>query len=423
LKANNGMPALWRNRDYMLLWSGQVVATLGSTMSMVVFPLLILYLTDSPAAAGIAGALFTIPYVVFSLPAGALVDRWNRKRVMIVADAVRAAAFASIPVAMFFDSLNLWHLYLVAIIEGTFFVFFNIAEVAALPRVVPKEQLPDATAQNMATFSIAGLIGPALGAVLYQGVGKAVPFLVNAATFTVSVISLTFVRTDFQAERSTESRNLLREIKEGLGWLWRNPLLRFMAFVTGGINLAFSGVVLVVIVMAKDLGADDAAVGIIFSIGAIGGIIGAALAGKIQRRFGYGQVTIACMWLIALALPLNVFAPAVWVLGLIWALWEITIPVYSVVQISYRLPLIPDQLQGRVNSSFRLLAFGFQPLGATLAGVLLQVIGAVPTVLIFSVWLFLLAVAVTLNPQVRQALHSVEPETPGEINEVEEQVA
>src|SRR5829696_2553119 len=101
------MPALWRNRDYMLLWSGQVVATLGSTMSMVVFPLLILYLTDSPAAAGIAGALFTIPYVVFSLPAGALVDRWNRKRVMIVADAVRAAAFASIPVAMFFDSLNL----------------------------------------------------------------------------------------------------------------------------------------------------------------------------------------------------------------------------------------------------------------------------------------------------------------------------
>jgi MFS family permease len=239
----------------------------------------------------------------------------------------------------------------------------------------------------------------------------------------VSVISLTFVRTDFQAERSTESRNLLREIKEGLGWLWRNPLLRFMAFVTGGINLAFSGVVLVVIVMAKDLGADDAAVGIIFSIGAIGGIIGAALAGKIQRRFGYGQVTIACMWLIALALPLNVFAPAVWVLGLIWALWEITIPVYSVVQISYRLPLIPDQLQGRVNSSFRLLAFGFQPLGATLAGVLLQVIGAVPTVLIFSVWLFLLAVAVTLNPQVRQALHSVEPETPGEIDEVEEQVA
>jgi MFS family permease len=237
------------------------------------------------------------------------------------------------------------------------------------------------------------------------------------------VISLMFVRTDFQAERSTESRNLLREIKEGLGWLWRNPLLRFMAFVTGGINLAFSGVVLVVIVMAKDLGADDAAVGIIFSIGAIGGIIGAALAGKIQRRFGYGQVTIACMWLIALALPLNVFAPVVWVLGLIWALWEITIPVYSVVQISYRLPLIPDQLQGRVNSSFRLLAFGFQPLGATLAGVLLQVIGAVPTVLIFSVWLFLLAVAVTLNPQVRQALHSIEPETPDELDEVEEQVA
>ncbi|HEY0069228.1 MAG TPA: MFS transporter, partial [Chloroflexia bacterium] len=133
--------ALWRNRDYMLLWSGQVVSTLGSTVSGIVMPLFILLLTGSPALAGIAGALNSVPYLVFSLPVGALIDRWDRKLVMILCDAGRAANMFSIPVAMFFDVLTVWQLYAVTLVEGTLFVFFNIAEVAALPRVVTKQQL------------------------------------------------------------------------------------------------------------------------------------------------------------------------------------------------------------------------------------------------------------------------------------------
>src|SRR5712692_5905971 len=175
-------PHLWRNRDYMLLWGGQVVSTVGSAASSIVYPLLILALTDSPAAAGIASALRALPYVVFSLPVGALIDRWDRKRVMILCDIGRALTAASIPVAMAFDALTLWQLYAATTIEGSLYVFFNIAEVAALPRVVAQGELPQAAAQNEAGFGAANIVGPSLGTLLYQALGRAVPFIADAVS-------------------------------------------------------------------------------------------------------------------------------------------------------------------------------------------------------------------------------------------------
>src|SRR6476619_5153931 len=138
------MKSLWRNRDYLLLFGGQFVSTLGSSISAIVYPLLVLELTNSPGAAGIAAALRALPYVIFSLPAGALIDRWDRRRVMLLCDLGRALGLITIPIAIWFNALSVWQLYIVAFIEGSLFVFFNIAEVAAIPRVVPKEQLTDA---------------------------------------------------------------------------------------------------------------------------------------------------------------------------------------------------------------------------------------------------------------------------------------
>jgi MFS family permease len=135
-------PSLWRNRDYMLLWGGQAISSLGSSASGVVFPLLVLEITRSPAIAGIMGALFSIPYLIFSLPVGALIDRWDRKRVMMLCDGARALNLASVPLAMLFNALTVWQLFANAFIEGSLFVFFSISESAALPRVVPKTQLP-----------------------------------------------------------------------------------------------------------------------------------------------------------------------------------------------------------------------------------------------------------------------------------------
>src|SRR6266702_393699 len=158
---------LWSNLDYMLLWSGQMISSTGTQISYLAFPLLILALTRSPAQAGLAGALRALPYLIFSLPAGALIDRWDRKRVMILCDIGRAISMASIPFALAIGQLTVLQLFIVSAIEGTLYVFFNIAEAACLPRVVAKEQLPAATAQNMATDGINSLVGPPLGGALF----------------------------------------------------------------------------------------------------------------------------------------------------------------------------------------------------------------------------------------------------------------
>lgn len=394
--------SLWLNRDYMLLWSGQVVSNVGTQVSTLAFPLLILAVTGSPAQAGFVGALRALPYVIFSLPAGALLDRWDRKRTMILCDTGRALSLASIPVALATGHLTIIQLYLVSLIEGTLFVFFNIAEAACLPRVVPKEQLPAATAQNMATDGVTTLIGPSLGGALYTA-GRLLPFLADAISYAVSVCSLFFIKTKFQKERVAARRSLWIEIREGLAWLWHHPLIRFMAILTGGNNLISAGLVLTIIVLAQRQHAPAFVIGLIFAIGGIGGVLGAVVAPFFQKRLSFGQAIIGTSWVIALFMPLYAIAPNPFVLGLITAAAFIVVPLYNVVQFSYRSALIPDELQGRVNSVFRLVAFGGQPLGLALTGVLIQNIGVIQTILIASLGLVVLAVAATLNTHVRNA--------------------
>lgn len=394
---------IWKNRDYMLLWGGQVISTLGSTALSVVYPLLILAITDSVAAAGIASGLRSLPYLIFSLPVGALIDRWNRKRVMIWCDCGRALAALSIPIALWFDALTIGQIYGVAFVEGSLFVFFNIAEVAAMPRLVPAHQLPQAAAQNEAAFGAAHIMGPSIGTVIYQTIGRSAVFLFDAFSYVVSAVSLVLIKTEFRAAKVEPSRDLRREILDGLRWLWGKPLIRYMAFLTGGMNLVGAATPLIVIVLAKDLGASDIDIGVIFSIGGIGGIVGSLIGGQIQKRFTFGQVIIAVSWAQALLFPLYLLVPRFALLGVMYALIYMTGPVYNVVQFSYRLALIPDALQGRVNSTFRLLAFGFIPIGAAVSGFLLERIGTAATVGAFAALHLVLAVMTTFNHHVRGA--------------------
>jgi MFS family permease len=394
---------LWRNRDYMLLWSGQLISSLGTNVTQIAFPLLVLAVTHSPARAGITGALAMIPYLFLSLPAGALVDRWDRKRIMILCDGGRALTMASVPLLAAVGHLTLVQLYLTALIEGTFFVFFSLSETACLPRVVPREQLPSASAQNEGGTVATGLIAPPLGGLLFQSVGQTVPFLLDGISYAASVISLRFIKTEFQDERQTTSRHLRTEIVAGLTWLWRNPLIRYMAFLTGGMNAAVGALYLSLIMLAKGQHTPSAAIGLMLAVVSIGGVLGAMAAPRIQKRFGFGQVIIPLFWVIALVWPLFTVAPNFLVLGALAAVIYGLGPVYNAVQLSYRLALIPDNLQGRVNSAYRLVAYGSQPLGVVLSGLLLQIVGPVHTVLVFSAWVALLATVTTLNAHVRRA--------------------
>ncbi len=397
------LPPLHRQREFVLLWSCQVVSTFGAHATGIIYPLLILALTGSPTQAGLATALRIVPYLLLSLPVGALIDRWDRRRVMITCHIGRAAVVASLPLAMAFDALVVNHIYAVAVLEGALHVFFNIAETAALPRVVAAAQLPQATAHNQVGFAVAGITGPALGTWAYQALGRAVPFVLDVATHLIGAVALWRLRTPFTPMAPRARPNLRAEIAEGLRWLWRERLVRDMALFTGGLNFIQAATPLLLIVKAKQLGADDAQIGLIFSMGSVGAILGALVGPWAQRRFSFGQVIVGTIALQAAAFPCYAFAPGALWLGVVYGWIMFFGPIYNVVQLSYRIGLIPDGLQGRVHSSYRLIAFALNPFAAVLCGVTLEHGGANEAVAVFAAVFIALALAAVLDGPVRTA--------------------
>jgi MFS family permease len=393
---------LWRNRDFLLLWGGQTVSSLGGSASELALPLLILSLTHSPARAAFAAALRSLAYLLLGLPAGALIDRWDRKRVMIACDAGRAVTLGSIPLALALGHLGMAQIYIVSLLEGALFVFFSLAESAALPRVVAKAQLPAATAQNEVTNGLVTLVGPSFGGALF-GVARALPFLADAISYAGSVLSLAWIQLPFQDERPPQARNLYDEMLEGLRWLWREPLMRALAIMHGGLVFAVSGMSLLLVVIAQRQHATSLAIGVMFGIGGLGGMIGALLGARAHHRLRLWQIMLGAFWAFALLWPLYALAPSAAALGAVLALFWVADEIYDVAQISYRLTLIPDALRGRVNGSFRLVIFGCETLGLGITGLLVQRVGTLGTVLVFECALIVLALAVTYNRAVRAA--------------------
>lgn len=397
------LPPLWRQREYRLLWSSLIVSTLGSHAAGIIYPLLVLAMTNSPTQVGIVSALRILPFILLCLPVGALIDRWNRRTVMLVCDTGRALVVASLPLAMAFEALTMAQIFVVATVEGTLMVFFNIAETAALARVVAKPQMAAAAAQNHVAFAGAAIVGPAVGTWLYGTLGRSLPFALNAACFTLSMLCVWRMRTRFDPPPATARPDLKREIGEGLRWLWHERLVRDMALITGVLNFVQSAVPLLLIVLAQRLAASEQQIGLIFSVAGVGGVGGALVGATVRQRFSFGQVIAGTLALQALVFPLFGLAGSALVLGIAYGIFSFVAPIYNVVQFSHRITMIPDGLQGRVNSAFRFIAMGLNPVGAAACGVLLEHAGPGWTVGLFSVVMAGVAVAAALDPWVRNA--------------------
>lgn len=375
--------ALWRNTDFLLIWSGQTVSTLGTSISALALPLLALALTGSPALAGILFAARQLPYLLFSLPAGALVDRWDRKRSMIACDLIRWLALGSVPLAFILGHLTLVQLYLVAFVEGTAYVLFSLAQISALPQVVEPAHLPRAYALDTTTEYTATLLGPSLSAFIISLASTVQPgailaYLVDSISYLVSVLSLLRVRVSFQVKRVKAStpRNLLQEIAEGLHFLWGQRNLRSMALLTALTNFLQAPLELALIVLAQGrLHLTVQSIGLILSASGVAGILGSVFAPWLRKRLRCGQILLLSVIIWACGTLLMALAP--WPLLLLGKiLISFTWPAYAVTIVSYRLALTPDDLQGRVNSAFRSLTYGSEPLGSALGGLLLALLGA-----------------------------------------------
>lgn len=388
----------------MVLWSSQVVSTVGTRVTSIAFPLLVLAVTHSPAKAGIVGFAQTLPFMLLYLPAGAFIDRWNRKRVMLACDAGRAVALGSIAITVALGWLSMAQVIVVALIEGTLFVLFDLAEGAALPQLVTEEQLPTAIAQNQAKTQGADLVGQPLGGVLFS-TARLLPFLVDAVTYLFSFIALLFIRRPFQQPRARQPTRLRTEIAEGLLWVWRQPFLRVAVGVIGGINLVFNALTLVLIVRAKELGASPALIGAMFAFLGAGGLLGSFVAPWVQRSFGARRVVVTVGWLWVAQIGVLALLPNALSLGVVAGVGSFAGPAFNVVVNSHVYRVTPDRLLGRVRSAARLVAWGSIPLGALVGGFLASAFGAHATLLILTGIMCGVATAATLARGMRQLPH------------------
>jgi MFS family permease len=376
------LATIWQNHNFVLLLSGQIVSLAGTGASQLALPLLVLWLTRSPVQAAVDGALYVLPYAVLCLPAGALVDRWDRKRVMIGCDVARAALLLSIPLAAALGCLTIWLLYGLALVQGTLFCFFDLAATASLLRVASRKHLATASSTYTAAVNGAQLFGPSLGGFLYS-VGRTVPFLADAVSYAVSALSLFWIQVSFQEERTEEfDQPLRKEITDGLTWLWHHSLLRSLAIVSGSANLVLAAFPLVLILLAQRLHASAPLTGVVLTGAGAGGVLGSLVYLRLQRSVGFGRLFLGglglalLMWLAAAVAPTPLFLAAVALCAMA------SEQVSSVAQYTVRLALIPDHLRGRVNSAYRLLLMLTQPIGIAGVGLLVQEMGTGPTILV-----------------------------------------
>ena len=405
----NSSPSLWRNHNYLLLQGGQIVSSIGDQQQFIALPLLILALTGSVIQAGIAVSLGTIAVLVVSPIAGVLADRWNRKRIMMICDAGRMFLILTIPLAFWFHLLTILQIYVVVTLAGVLGTIFSVANTAALPNVVTREQLPAALSQSQAAYSSVRTFGSLLGGALYS-IGSIFPFLVNAISFGASVLSLSLIRGNFQSNQERSSLPLHKTIAEGFSWLWKQPLLRFLTIVNGADSLRYGAGYLVILILARELHTSPSGIGAIFTAAAIGAVIGNLASNWVRRRFPFGTIAISMLWLEALMFPLYAIAPNAIVMGFIAAAEELVAPIYTISLDTYRLMATPDSMRGRMSSTVQLVIRGAQSVGAIIGGILVQDVGAKWSALLLGGWLVLLAIATTLNRRVRQAsLPSPEP--------------
>ncbi len=401
------LSSLWRNRDFTLLWSGQTISTLGSSMSDIAFGLLVLQITHSKSQIFFVASIRALPFLLLTLPAGALMDMWDRKRVMLLSDLGRAACLASIAFALLIGHLPVTQIYIVAFTEGALATLYSIAALAGVTRVVPKAHLGQASSTTYVSSNAVSLIGPPLGSLLFT-LARALPFVADAISYIVSVISLTWIRGEFQKKRTRSERHILHELAmqlaTGFTWMWRQPVLRFQALAGCVLGLALYPTVSLIITLTDRLHTPQPQIGLVFTCGAIGGLAGGLTGSWFQRRLPFGFIMSAMFALLAVFFAGYIVAPnAIW-LGVMLAAISFVESIGSIANLTYRLAQTPDEFQGRINSIHRFIGFGVgRPLGAALLGVLLMGIGVNASILVFSGVLALFALTTTLYRPVRTA--------------------
>ena len=366
----------WTN--FGKLWTASTVSFLGDGVTLAAGPLLAASVTRDPVLVSGVAVAQQLPWLLFSLPGGALVDRLDRRRVMWVSDAVRCATVGLLGLAVLLDLANLPVLYAAFFVLGAATVPFSAASTSILPSLVTREDLAGANGRLFGAQVVAGeMAGPPLGGFLFAS-SAALPFLLDAGSFAAASAMVLAMGGSFRARRprGTPRTTLRAEIAEGFAWLWEHRLLRTLAMALGVMNLTSSATTAILVLFAGErLGLGPVGYGVLLSSLAVGGVLGALSGERIAGWLGAGTTMRAGLLIEASTSAVIALWQDVYVVGTMLALFGFHALAWNVVTISLRQELVPDGLLGRVNSSYRLLGMGGAAAGALLGGLLAKGFG------------------------------------------------
>lgn len=388
---------LWRHPAFVVYVSARTISVGGTAVTTVVLPVLVYQLTKSAALTALIGALEAIPYVILGIFAGVIADRVSRRKIMVTCDTSSAVLMASIPLTAAFHLLVVTQLLLVALGVATLFVMFDAANFGALPAVVGRDQLPVAGSYLWSASSVASLAAPAIGGALLGILSPPDVLIIDAASYAASASLIAVVRGSFGPERSNPSsepgaERLLKsyraDILVGFRFLWREPILRAMTLCVLVAAIGSGGAMSLLVVYvnrALKISLTNPVIGLFFSAGTLGALGAGLVSPLLARRFRIGGIVTLGLLITTVALGAIALSPRIFSVIPCLVVFELSYTVVTITGITNRQMLTPDALQGRVNSTGRLVAWGGQPIGALLGGLLASLLPIRQTFLVMCV--------------------------------------
>lgn len=398
-----------RNADFNRLWTAETISQFGTQVSLLAIPLVaVTLLHATPFEVALLGTIEFLPFILFSLPAGAWVDRLRRRPILIAGDLGRAVMLASVPIAYALGVLTMAQLYIVGFVVGTLTVFFDVAYQSYLPSLVERDQLVDGNGKLEASRTVAQSAGPALGGGLIGLVTAPLAILADSLSFVLSGLFVFLIRRtepapDRHADEHGRPRGSLRqEVSEGLRYVLGNRYLRGIAASTATSNF-FSNVAFATFIVyaVRVLGLSPLEIGLTFGLGNVGGVIGALTASRIAGRFGVGPTIIGAMALAGPGLLLIALAPREFPIPFLVAgsfLQGVAVVVYNINQLSFRQAVTPTAMQGRMNATIRFIVWGTIPLGSIVGGIIATAVGLQAAILVGAVGAFLAVIPLVITP-------------------------
>ncbi|GAA2581478.1 MFS transporter [Actinomadura fulvescens] len=421
-----GGASLWRNADYVKFWSGETISQFGSQVTLLALPLTaVLTLDASPFEMGVLNAASYLPFLVLTLFVGVLIDRRRRRPLMVVSSLGRAAVLGTIPLLHAFDRLDMTYLVAAALVLGALTVLFEVTYQAYLPSLVTTDELVEGNGKLQLSASAAQVGGPALGGALVGLLTAPVTLVVDAVSFLLSAGSLLAIRTkERPPERDgTGRRPVMRDIREGLRFTFGNRWLRPCVLEAGTYNMFWLVMETAFLLYAtRELHMTAGQIGLVLGGGAVGALLGSMAASRLSGRLGLGT-TVSLSMLAGCAAPLIVpftFGPEPVVFALLVVSFFIGgagTTLANIHVVSLRQTLTPPAMLGRMNASYRFVAWGTVPVGSLLGGVLGGAIGLHPTLFVGAAGTFAAALWIVFSPI--RSLREMPP-APGEEEQADE---